>query len=199
MLSHLADPMGLLTRIYEASLPLERDAIQLALELAHPRPEERLLDVATGTGAMLRELARRDLHPACMIGIDRSMRMLSGVVRLPQPYRVAVGDGRALPLPDDSFDVVSACYVLHLLAVQDRRRVLAEIRRVVRPGGRVVIVTVDAARRDVRRVLSALPSWTTLHRVDAAGELSAAGLHVVEGRYARSGWPSVCLLALREL
>jgi SAM-dependent methyltransferase len=117
----------------------------------------------------------------------------------PYSASAALGDGRALPLPDDSFDVVSACYVLHLLAVQDRRRVLEEIRRVVRPGGRVVIVTVDAARRDLRWVLSMLPSWTTLHRVDAAAELTAAGLHVVETRYARTGWPSLCLLAQREL
>lgn len=198
MLSHLSDPMTLLTRVYEASLPLEHDALQLAVELAHPRRDERLLDVATGTGALLRELARRDVHPACMIGIDRSRRMLTGAGKLPHLWTVAVGDGRALPLPNDSFDVVSACYFLHLLGSQDRLRALEEIRRVVRPGGRVVVVTVDAPRRNMRRVLSAFPSWTTLHRIDASAELNAAGLHVVETRYARIGWPSLCLLAGRE-
>jgi ubiquinone/menaquinone biosynthesis C-methylase UbiE len=198
-MSHLPDQWALLARVYEASLPLERDAMQLALELADPRPEERLLDVATGTGALFRELARRDVRPARMIGIDRSWRMLTAAGKLPHPWTVAVGDGRALPLLNDSFDVVSACYVLHLLAVQDRRRVLEEIRRVVRPGGRVVVVTVDALRRNMRWVLSALPSWTTLHRIDAGAELNAAGLHVVEARYARNGWPSVCLLAQRGL
>jgi ubiquinone/menaquinone biosynthesis C-methylase UbiE len=198
MLSHLPDPFTLFARAYEALLPLERDAIRLALELADPRPEERLLDVATGTGALLRELARRAVHPARMIGIDRCWRLLAAAGKPPHLWTVAAGDARALPLLDDSVDVVSACYVLHLLAFQDRRRVLAEIRRVVRPGGRVVVITIDAARRDVRWVLSALPSWTTLHRIDAGAELNAAGLQVIETRYARAGWPSTCLLAQRR-
>jgi hypothetical protein len=44
-------------------------------------------------------------------------------------------------------------------------------------------------------VLSTLPSWTTLHRIDAEAELNEVGLHVVEVRYGRIGWPSVCLRA----
>jgi ubiquinone/menaquinone biosynthesis C-methylase UbiE len=193
--SEMPDPMTLLTRLYEASLPLERDALQLALELADPHSDERLLDVATGTGALLRELTRRDVQPVLTFGIDRSRWMLTGAARLPHPWMLAVGDARALPLPNGSFDVVTVCYLLHLLAVQDRLRVLQEIRRVVRPGGRVVVVTVDAPRQDVRWVLSTLPSWTTLHRIDAQAELNEVGLHVVEVRYGRIGWPSVCLRA----
>jgi ubiquinone/menaquinone biosynthesis C-methylase UbiE len=133
-----------------------------------------------------------------MLGIDRSWWMLTGTAQLPHPWMVAVGDARSLPLPNDSFDVVSACYVLHLLPVHDRLRALQEIRRVVRPGGRVVVVSVDAPCRGMRWVLSKLPSWTTLHRIDAGAELNAVGLHVVDARYARIGWPSVCLLAQRE-
>ncbi|GAC1324792.1 MAG: hypothetical protein NVSMB2_23110 [Chloroflexota bacterium] len=198
VLRRLPDPFMLFARAYEASVPLERDAIQLALELADVRADERLLDVGTGTGALLRDVARRSAQPAATVGIDRCMRMLQATRTGPRPWTVAVGDGRALPLLSDSVDVVSACYVLHLLAVRDRQRVLAEMRRVLRPGGRIVIVTIDAARPGVRWVLSVLPVWTTLRRIDVAAELEAAGLHVVESRYAGAGWPSVCLLAQRR-
>src|SRR5260370_42139903 len=87
----LPDPMTLLTRLSDAALPLERDALQLALELADPRSDERLLDVATGTGALLRELTRRDVQPALMFGIDRSRWMSDGEARLPRPRMMAVG------------------------------------------------------------------------------------------------------------
>ena len=51
--------MGLLGHVYDWQLPLERAALATAVELAAPRESERLLDVATGTGGLLRELSGR--------------------------------------------------------------------------------------------------------------------------------------------
>src|SRR5260370_26056322 len=92
----LPDPMTLLTSLYDASLPLERDALQLALELADPRSDERLLDVATGTGALLRELARRDVQPTRMLVIDRSRRMLTRPAKRPHPWLLPARDSSRL-------------------------------------------------------------------------------------------------------
>jgi ubiquinone/menaquinone biosynthesis C-methylase UbiE len=104
-------------------------------------------------------------------------------------------DARALPFREASFDVVTVCYLLHLMGVGDRVRVLREVRRVVRTHGRVIVVTVDARHGISQSLLGTLPSWTGLHRVDLGGELDAAGLRLVRSYYPASIWPSICLLA----
>ncbi len=190
--------MSLLARVYDATAALERDALQAALELAEVVPSDRVLDLATGTGALLRELARRGGRPSKVIGLDRSRAMLSGAAGLPAEWVLMAGDARALPFADATFDVVTVCYVLHLLDAEDRRRTLEETVRVVRGDGRVVVVTVDGRRPAVRWLLGKLPRWTGLHRLDPRPELEAAGLQVVRSRYPSGGWPSLCLLSQRS-
>lgn len=187
--------MHFLARLYNWSVPLEHDALQMALELGDVRRGERVLDVATGTGAMLRELARRNACPGPVIGVDRSRSMVSGASGLAAPFQLVVADARALPFPDASFDVISVCYLVHLLQPDDRRRVFAAVRRLVRPGGRIVMVTVDAEHPALRWLLSVLPIWTGLRRLDPRPDLETAGLRPVQARYARAGWPSLCVLA----
>jgi ubiquinone/menaquinone biosynthesis C-methylase UbiE len=93
---------GLLGRIYDWQLPLERAALATAVELAAPAESERLLDVATGTGGLLGELSRRPVRPAEVVGIDRSASMLrvAAAHRLPAGWRLLVGDAMRLPFPD---------------------------------------------------------------------------------------------------
>jgi len=67
----------LIAHVYDWQLPLERPALNVALDLLDPTESERLLDVATGTGAVLRELARRTRRPAEAVGVDLSSRMLT--------------------------------------------------------------------------------------------------------------------------
>jgi len=189
--------LRLLVRLYNWTVPLERDALRVALELADVHRGERVLDVGTGTGALLRELARRNAGPAQVIGVDRSHAMLSGACGLPASWRLIVADARALPFPDGSFSVVTVSCVLHLLQPEDRTRVLGAIRRVVRPGVRVVTVTVEAQHPALRRLLGVLPAWTGLRQLDPRPEMQAAGLRPVHTRYARAGWPSLCVLAER--
>jgi ubiquinone/menaquinone biosynthesis C-methylase UbiE len=182
-------------RLYQCSIPLERDALEQALELAHPATEERLLDVASGTGALLRMLAARSTRPERAVGLDRSPGMLAVSRPLPGSWALVEGDARAMPFHDHSFDVIVLCYLLHLLRPRDRVRVLLEVRRVVRPGGRIVIVTVDAGSSVLRSVLRALPRWTGLRRIDLASELAATRLQPVRSCAVRRGWPSMCWLA----
>ena len=187
--------MSQLAQLYDWSVPLERGALQVALRLAELASDERLLDVATGTGALLRELAGAARQPACAVGVDRSPAMLTVASRAPRTWPLVEADARALPFRDASFDVVTVCYLLHLIDAGDRVRVLREVRRVVGPHGRVVMVTVDAQGPVFRSLLAGLPSWTGLRRVDLRVELDAAGLRLVRSCYPRAVWPSKCLRA----
>lgn len=160
------------------------------------RRDDRVLDVGTGTGALLRELARRDARPAEVVGIDRSASMLARVdARLPDGWRATSGDARRLDFDDHRFDVITASYLLHLLDPGDRERVLREITRVLRPGGRVVTVTVHSTRPLTRAMLELLPRWSGLRSLDPTDELAAAGLVPLRARFVSAGWPSLCVLA----
>jgi ubiquinone/menaquinone biosynthesis C-methylase UbiE len=187
--------MSRLAQLYDWSVPLHRGAVRAAVRLADAAPGERLLDVATGTGALLRELACDAWQPVHAVGVDRSPAMLSVASHPARPWPLVQADARALPFRDASFDIVTVSYLLHLIDDSDRARVLREVRRVVRPHGRVVLVTVDARRPLVRSFLAALPSWTGLRRVDLGMELDAAGLRLVQACYPKAVWPSICLRA----
>ncbi|MDT0436083.1 MULTISPECIES: class I SAM-dependent methyltransferase [Streptomyces] len=108
----------------------------------------RLLDVACGTGIVTRRIAAA--RPALRVtGVDLTDGMARRAAdRL--PGAVVRGDSRALPFPDDVFDVVTSVWLLHLFAdPADTRAVIAECARVLRPGG-VYVTTVDkAAAHDV--------------------------------------------------
>jgi len=101
------------------------------------RPGDRILDVATGTGAVALELARRTGDH--VIGLDQSEPMLrEGVERVARAgfegrIRFALGRAERLPFSDASFDAVTFTYLLRY--VDDPGATLAELARVIRPGG----------------------------------------------------------------
>jgi ubiquinone/menaquinone biosynthesis C-methylase UbiE len=190
--------VGSLGRAYDWQLPLERRPLATAADLAAPGESERLLDVGTGTGGLLRELSRRSARPAEVVGIDRSATMLEVASRgLPAAWRLLPGDATNLPFPDRRFDVVTACYLLHLLDREGRARTITEIARVMRESARVVTVTVESRRPVSRTALTLLPRSSGLHPLDPRDELAAAGLEPLRAVFVRGGWPSLCVLAGR--
>jgi ubiquinone/menaquinone biosynthesis C-methylase UbiE len=119
-----------------------------------PHGKLRLLDVGTGTGRFLRQTARA-LPDAELCGVDLSPwyvgfardllaaddRVLGSTPRA----RVETANAEALPYPEHSFDVVTSIFMLHELPRRVRRKVLGEMRRVLVPGG--LLVLEDAAQR----------------------------------------------------
>lgn len=103
----------------------------------------RILDLATGTADLALLIARR--HPdARVVGLDPAERMLdvgrgktkeAGVA---DRVRFITGDAETLPFPDAAFDGVTIAFGIR--NVPDRLRVLREMRRVTRPGGRIAIL-----------------------------------------------------------
>ncbi|MCC6216285.1 MAG: bifunctional demethylmenaquinone methyltransferase/2-methoxy-6-polyprenyl-1,4-benzoquinol methylase UbiE [Polyangiaceae bacterium] len=102
-----------------------------------------VLDVATGTGDLALEIARR--HPSArVVGLDPSRGMLE-VARAKLATRaegarieLVEGDAQSLPFPDAAFDAATVAFGIR--NVPDRPRALAELRRVVRPGGRLAVL-----------------------------------------------------------
>ncbi len=181
---------------------LEHQAVRRALEWAAPAVDERLLDVATGTGLVLRELARRPVRPAHAIGVDASAAMLARVGPLPAGWRTVHADATALPFPDAAFDVAVAAYLLHVLSPADVAAALGELRRVVGPDGRLVVVTVWSARPAARGALGALArAWPQtflgLRSLDPRPELARAGWVLDRGAALHQGYPSLVLAARR--
>lgn len=106
------------------------------VDAVDPRPGQRILDVATGTGMVARLLARRG---AVVTALDQSEAML-GVARSRQPAGVTFVQGEAerLPFEEASFDALTFTYLLRY--VDDPGATLRELARVVKPGGRIGMV-----------------------------------------------------------
>ena len=114
------------------------------------RPGQRALDLACGTGDIALEIAREG---AVVVGLDITPRMIQ-LARAKRPAgetHFLVGDMMSLPFPDRSFDLVTAGYGIR--NVPSIGPAIAEIHRVLRPGGRVVSLDFNRpANRIVRTV-----------------------------------------------
>jgi demethylmenaquinone methyltransferase / 2-methoxy-6-polyprenyl-1,4-benzoquinol methylase len=108
-----------------------------AAELANVGPGSTALDVATGTGDLAIELARRG---AQVTGSDFAPAMLEIARRKAPGLTFEEGDALALAHPDDSFDAATVGFGARNFADLDRG--LSEMARVVRPGGRVVVLEI---------------------------------------------------------
>ena len=108
------------------------------LDLAAPAPGATVADVGCGNGAYLAELSRRGFAGR-VLGLDLSPGMLAAArERSPGFAGLIAADATALPLPDGVADLTLAMHMLY--HVPDPSAAVRELRRVTRPGGRVVIM-----------------------------------------------------------
>jgi demethylmenaquinone methyltransferase/2-methoxy-6-polyprenyl-1,4-benzoquinol methylase len=120
--------------------PLWRRALVAAIA---PEPGQRILDVATGTGLVAAQLARRGAN---VVGLDQSEEMLGGARRrfdaargwTGPPVELIRAEAERLPFADGAFDALTFTYLLRY--VDDPEATLRELARVVRPGGRIGMV-----------------------------------------------------------
>jgi ubiquinone/menaquinone biosynthesis C-methylase UbiE len=140
------DPQTLIRYLEVAkALPGWRHAKQDAISALRLDPGETLLDVGCGYGADVIEVARLLAPGGAVIGIDISEAMVSEALRRAQGLNLnvdfRVGDACDLPFPDASFDACRAETVLQHVPEPDVA--FAEMVRVVKPGGRIVLLDMD--------------------------------------------------------
>jgi len=113
-----------------------------AVELARVGPGSRALDVATGTGDLAVALRTAGAE---VVGCDFSEEMLERARRKEPSARFEWADALALPYDDDSFDAATVGFGARNFS--DLARGLAEMARVVRPGGRVVVLEITTPQK----------------------------------------------------
>jgi len=117
-----------------------------AADLAELSPGGRALDVATGTGDLAIELAARVAPGGEVVGIDFSEKMLELARAKAGPLvRFQSGNALALDYPDAAFDAATVGFGARNFS--DLECGLSEMARVVRPGGRVVVLEITTPRR----------------------------------------------------
>lgn len=183
----------------------ETRARERGLALADIRDGERVLEVAVGTGLAFEEILRRNPN-GLNEGIDLTEGMLARARAKAERsaarnWRLRTGDAYALDFPDASFDLVLNDYMFDLLPEADFPKVIGEFRRVLAPGGRLVLV--NLARADTlayaawHALWKAAPSLVGGCRgVDVAAPLEAAGFKVETREFVSQwGFPSEAILA----
>ncbi|MGE5721814.1 MAG: class I SAM-dependent methyltransferase [Sphingomonadales bacterium] len=167
--AQLGNPSGIAGRIVGGAMRLaNRTPNALAVEALGVRPEHVVLDLGCGPGQSVRMIAAQ-VSAGRVHGLDRSPLMLRQAAKANRSSvrakRVVLAEGRfeQLPYADRTFDRILASNVMYFW--NDAAAVVRELRRVLRPGGRIVIYVTDA---------SAMREWrfarTGTHRLfDAAG------------------------------
>jgi ubiquinone/menaquinone biosynthesis C-methylase UbiE len=134
-----------LARFYDVwGVLAESRARRKALDLAGIRNGEAVLEVAVGTGLTFRPMVGRNAD-GINIGVDLSPGMLQKAgTRLadlpPGRFELRLGDARNLDLADRSFDLLMNNYMFDLIPFDQMDAILDEFKRVLKPGGRLVMI-----------------------------------------------------------
>lgn len=206
MFDAIAPSYDLNNRVH--SLGIDQRWRRKAVKMLAPRPGEHLLDLACGTGDLALELARQS-PDLSITGLDFSEPMLSRAsvkARDPRPgsntsrFAFFVSDIQNLPLPDNHADGAIIGFGLRNLA--EPEQFFAECRRVIRPGGRMVVLEFCQPRGPLgalyrfytHHILPRTAGWIARDRHQAYRYLprsveTFASPETIAGWAAGQGWP----------
>ncbi|MGH7194494.1 MAG: class I SAM-dependent methyltransferase [Candidatus Saccharimonadales bacterium] len=165
-------------------------SVRLAVEAISLTGRERVLDLACGTGQLERQLLARwpDLQ---ITGVDVSPNMLGRALATRLRVHWLAGEAASLPLADAQFDAVACLSAFHYF--RQPRAALAEMRRVLRPGGRLIVVdwcddylTCKLCSAWLRLTDPAF--YQTYSLAGCRAEVRQAGFQVVSATRHRIGW-----------
>lgn len=163
----------------------------MTVDLAQLKPGERILDVGCGTGGVTIPAKQRVGKTGHAAGIDPAPEMISvaqkkaALAKFDIDFRVGVIE--SLPYPDASFDVVTSSLMMHHLPKEVQVRGLAEVRRVLKPGGRIFIADMLRLSKSLHDRLFAT---LTLH----GGRVDRFGIQDLQKVMEEAGFENVQLL-----
>ena len=135
------------------------------VERAEVIPGENVLDVCTGTGSVAIEFSKKVGNRGTVVGVDFSRGMLvkakgkaikAGLHNL---YLIEAKAGE-LPFKDNQFRVVTLAYALYELKTEERKKAIAEMGRVMREGGRVLVMEHEVPKHFLLRILFYIRMYT---------------------------------------
>lgn len=161
------------------------------LDLAGLRAGERVLDIGCGTGT-LAILAQRRVGPSGSVhGFDASPEMIARAAakakRAGLDLDLRKATVQAMPYPDASFDVVLSTFMLHHVPEPARRQMALEIRRVLKPDGRALLVDFGPPKTDRRDLAGHFHQHGFIQIDDIAADLEASGLKTLSGPLGAKG------------
>src|SRR5262245_42762014 len=158
----------------------ERAFREAMLRLAHLKIGESVLDVGCGTGTLAIAAKRQVGSTGAVYGVDASQEMIARAEKKARRAGIEVafkkGFAQSLPFPDAQFHVVLATVMLHHLPRKARPELAAEMRRVLKPGGRVLAIDFGGTARK-RKSFHHRHGHVELK--DMIGLLKEAGLNIV--------------------
>ncbi len=128
--------------------PFEHIPRMIGLDRAAINPSDKVLEVAVGPGNTFVEILKRVDRKNIVCGVDLSSNMLAKTQQRATRanlthFELVQADTRQLPHADRSFDVLYNSFMLDLIPLSDMPKILAEFRRVLKPGGRLVLVNMS--------------------------------------------------------
>ena len=167
-------------------LSLGREGVfrERVLRLAHLSPGEQVLDVGCGTGTLAIAAKRQVGTRGTVYGVDASPEMLARANKKARKAAVEIvfknALVEALPFSDGQFDVVLSTVMLHHLPGKLRRQCAAEIRRVLKPGGRVLAVDFGTSPSQKRGIVAHFHRHGHISLAEIVAIFSEAGLDIDE-------------------
>jgi ubiquinone/menaquinone biosynthesis C-methylase UbiE len=163
----------------------DAQALDMVVAAGRPEPGDTVLDLACGGGLIVCAFAPHVRHAT---GIDLTPAMLDRARVLAAEKGVAnvswrEGDIRALPWPDATFDIVVTRLSFHHL--RDPAGVLAEMARVCRPAGRIVVVDMRASEEPAKAA-----AWNRLEKLRDPSHVRCLSLTELQSLFAAAGLPA---------
>lgn len=171
----------------------ERRFRESIVDLAGIRPGEHMLDIGCGTGTLAIAAWRRSRPGGSVHGADVSAKMIAVArkkarkAELDAALHFQVADATVLPFRDQMFDAVTVTIVMHMVPEAERAAALQEASRVLRPGGRLLLVDYGGATR------SGLMVYLRAHRAFELDSLRPLfpGAQLEETGRGPLGWPGL--------
>jgi len=187
---------------------MESKARQRALDIAMIKNGEKILEVALGTGLNFVEILKR--NPLGWVeGVDVSSKMLERAKKRitktrQQNYTLHLCDCRHLPFEDESFDVVMNQYMFDIFPVEDFIPILAEFKRVLKHGGRIVLVNMTKGEKRLNHIYEEIYKLKLRLLAGCRGIwlrpfLEASGFQNIQREYVcQLGFPSEVVRAVKQ-